>query len=179
MSKFGVNVARILLALGLLALVGCGSSRHEDLRAFMDSERMTAGTRNRIEPLPAFPPYVAVVYSSAGLRSPFLPPRNLVVKEFEGVETSAPNPNRPKEYLERFNIAELKMVGTLERDGQWWALIKDKLGSVHRVTIGNYIGRNYGKVSAVTDLGLELTEVVVDGQGGWIERPRNLSIGSN
>ena len=42
---------------------------------------------------------------------------------------------------------------------------------------GNYIGQNFGKITAVTESQLEIKELVQDGMGGWIERDAALSLG--
>ena len=143
----------------------------------MDQTKAQAQNAGRIEPLPAYPPYVATIYSSAGMRSPFDPPRQVVINELSGDAVSAPDLSRPKEFLERFNVTELTMVGSIEKDGVIWALIRDSSQSVHRVKVGNFIGRNYGLITEVRADSIDLIETVVNGQGGWIERPRGLSVG--
>ena len=171
------HTGMLLGLLVILSVAGCTASDNQDLAAFMDAERNKPATA--IEPLPEYPPYIAVIYSSAGLRSPFNPPISARENEFTGTKTQAPNKTRPREYLERFNVAELRMVGTIEQHGVRWALIADSAGSVHRVKAGNYVGRNYGRISDIRNTGIQLTEVVVDGQGGWIERPRSLNMATN
>ena len=164
----------LLLLSSFMVLQGCTDSGLSEVQAFMDEEKGKKGPR--IEPLPNARPYVASFYSSAGLKSPFDPPRDEANSDPQGNKVEAPDQNRVKEFLERFNIVELRMVGTMEQDGVRWALINDGTGSVHRVTAGNYLGRNHGLIDNVGTNGLELVEVVVDGRGGWIERPRSLSM---
>jgi len=166
----------LYLALAVLFLYGCSSSDNQDLVAYMEQTKIDASNQSRIDPLPAYPPYVAVVYSSAGFRSPFEPPRDVVVANVVGKITNAPDMARPKEFLERFNIAELSMVGTIEKEGVRWALVKDGGQSVHRVKTGNYIGQNYGLIRDIRPTGIDLIEIVVNGQGGWVERPRSLNM---
>lgn len=164
----------LLLLSSLMLLQGCADSGLSEVRTFMQEEQGKKGPR--IEPLPNARPYVASFYSSAGSKSPFDLPRDEANSDPQGNRVEAPDQNRVKEFLERFNIAELKMVGTMEQDGVRWALINDGTGSVHRVTAGNHLGRNHGIIDSVEASGLELVEVVVDGRGGWIERPRSLSM---
>lgn len=159
---------------GAFLLQGCVDRDISEVRQFMDEERNKKAPP--IEALPTYPPYVSSVYSAAGLKSPFDPPRAETGSDPQGAEVDPPDRSRVKEYLERFNIVELKMVGTIEQNGVRWALINDGTGSVHRVTSGNYLGRNYGVIDGVGVTGLELIEVVVDGRGGWIERPRSLGM---
>jgi type IV pilus assembly protein PilP len=41
---------------------------------------------------------------------------------------------------------------------------------------GNYLGRNFGKITAVNNVEVEVLETVPDGKGGWINRPRTLGM---
>ena len=66
-----------------------------------------------------------------------------------------PDFDRPKEYLERYELDTLSMVGTFSKDESYWALVRDPEGVIHRVPVGNYIGKNHGKVVRYTD-----TEVI-------------------
>ena len=166
---------RVLLSILFLVLVaGCSGGSNEDLVQFMEAERMKRG--GRIEPLPAFPPYESVVYSAAGLRSPFEVPQTIVMRQETGRPTSPPNPTRPQEFLERFNFAEINMVGSIYKDNVRWGLVTDASGAVHRVREGNYMGKNHGLITRVDETMIELMEKVPDGQGGWIERPRTLNM---
>ncbi len=178
MNIFG-PITKISMLLVMTMLVACTSNNNQDILAFMEQVRAESANRIRIDPLPAYPPYVAVVYQSAGQRSPFAPPREVVTSDISGTLTNAPDLARPKEFLERFNLAELNMVGSIQHSGVRWGLIKDGDGSVHRVREGNYLGRNYGLVTQVSESSLDLVETVVNGQGGWIERPRSMGMGEN
>jgi type IV pilus assembly protein PilP len=69
------------------------------------------------------------------------------------------------------------MVGTLERGGENWALIRDPVGGIHRVQVGNYLGRNHGKIVELTETYLAVVEIVTDGTSdGWVERPRTIEL---
>lgn len=167
---------RFLLLLPLLAtLGGCGGSDFEDLKAFMAQAK--ARPKGHIEPIPTFTPYKAFSYSATAMRSPFDKP--VAVKEITRLGTAVavkPDLNRPKEFLERFNLESLVMVGTLEQLGQLWILVDDGEGGVHRVRKGNYIGRNHGRILEATDTYLSVIEIVSNGGDGWVERPRTLKL---
>jgi type IV pilus assembly protein PilP len=47
---------------------------------------------------------------------------------------------------------------------------------VHRVRIGEYMGRNHGRIVAITENAIEIVELVPDGADGWLERPRTLAL---
>jgi type IV pilus assembly protein PilP len=67
------------------------------------------------------------------------------------------------------------MVGTLSNDAGTYALITGSDG-VHRVKIGDYLGTNHGKVVAISESQIDVVEIVTDGEGGWVERPRSLTL---
>ena len=95
--------------------------------------------------------------------------------------SSGPRPDlqRPREYLERFELDTLEMVGTFNKESSEWALIKDPDGTIHRVSVGNYIGMNHGKVSSITNDEVNLSEFISDGVGGWLVRDASIALGGN
>ncbi|SDK57335.1 pilus assembly protein PilP [Microbulbifer yueqingensis] len=162
--------------LGILLVTGCSlDGGHSDLRQKMaDVKRQPKG---QIDPIPVFTPYQPYVYSAAGERSPFSRPMLEADQRVVGRRLDvAPDQDRQKELLERFNFDALTMVGTLSRSGQLWALIDDGDGGIHRITVGNYVGKNHGKVVNATASQVDVLEIVPDGTGGWIERPRALTL---
>lgn len=166
---------RNILLLMMIALVGCGEAGHDDLIAFM--AEVKARPAGRIDPIPTFTPYKPFDYGATMLRGPFDKP--VVVQdliELLPVSAVAPDPNRTPEYLEQFNIESLQMVGTLEKDGQLWALIDDGQGNVHYVKETNYLGKNHGRIVAATQTYIQVVEIVPNGSGGWVERPRTLEL---
>jgi type IV pilus assembly protein PilP len=68
------------------------------------------------------------------------------------------------------------MVGTLEQIGATWGLVKTKEGTVHKVKRGNYMGQNHGRIMLISEDRIELTEIVQDGSGGYIERQASLAL---
>ncbi len=87
-----------------------------------------------------------------------------------------PDVRRNREYLEQFALDSLKMVGTLNIGGKNYGLVQSKDGLVHRVLPGNYIGQNDGRVGSVTPAKINVTEIVPDGLGGYMERPAALPL---
>ncbi len=165
------RVARALpvLVLGLL-LNACGSDKMTDLHTFVAQEKVRQ--KGAIEPLPAIKPYETFAYDANGLRDPFEPMdfgQSMLAASGSGGGL-APDLNRPKEELEGYPLDSLRMVGTLQRGGVMEALVKTQDGTVHRVKTGNYLGQNNGKITLVTEDKVELTEIVSDGAGGWLER---------
>jgi len=166
----------ILIAISSLLLSACGSKDFSDLDAFMASKRDRPG--GVIAPIPTFKAYEAFSYSATTLRSPFDRPVEVrEIAQLQAISAVKPDENRPKEFLEQFTFDSLRMVGTLERDGVSWTLISDPEGGVHRVTLGNYLGRHHGKIVEMTDTYVGVVEIVSDGnKDGWVERPRTIKL---
>lgn len=160
------------------ALAGCTQgSDYSDLDRFMEETR--AKPRGHVEPLPEFQAYEAFTYSAADRRAPFEAPVDVQLTMLDDSPQSdvEPDLDRPKEVLENYGLTELDMVGTLtSAGGNLFALIKDADGGIHRVRNGNYMGTNYGRIVGISETRVELLEIVPNGQGGWVERPRSLSL---
>ncbi|HHJ17034.1 MAG TPA: pilus assembly protein PilP [Gammaproteobacteria bacterium] len=167
-------VPLLLLAVGLS---GCSNNNTEDLRSYV--EDVKSRQHARIEPLPEFAPYETHLYEAYGDRDPFTPPVSSAPKSQVAHATgSGPSPdfNRSRETLEAEPLDSLRMVGTLERRGNAWALVRMSDSSIHRVKPGNYLGQNHGKIVQITESEVQLTEIVPDGLGGWMERQAALAL---
>ncbi|SDT90813.1 pilus assembly protein PilP [Halopseudomonas salegens] len=168
-----LHMAPLALLLSV-TLSGCGGNEFNDLQVFMDETR--ARPSGDIEPLPRFSPYEAFTYSATSMRSPFQPPVRIdLTQRQRGNDDVRPDEDRVRQFLEGFNIEGFDMVGTLSNEDGMQALIRGA-GSVHRVTIGDYLGRNHGRITSIDEGRVEVVEIVPDGEGGWLERPRTLSL---
>ena len=160
-----------------VALAGCdGGDQFADIRAFM--AEVEQKPRGQIAPLPEFESYQAFTYGAANQRSPFeppiiVPPKTAEQKRNVGVK---PPQNHVKQYLERFTLSALAMVGTLQKDNSTFALIEDSQGGVHRVQVGDYMGDQWGQIESIEDARIDVTEIVSDGAGGWLRRPRTVEL---
>lgn len=174
-----ITGVRVVMAAVLFAsITACSDSGFSDLNEYVASVK--ARPAARIPPLPEFKTYETFAYSAEELRDPFV----LLQDEAEMVQatapaTSGPKPdeNRNRETLEGYPLDTLRFVGQLEKENEKWAIVTSPDSLVHRVKVGNYMGQNYGKITAVTESQLEITELVSDGMGGWIERKAALSLG--
>ncbi len=161
--------------LALLTLSGCGGSNDfADLQRYMDEVR--SRPKGSIEPLPPFVPYEAFTYSASALRHPFQPPVKVdLAQRQKGNKDIKPDESRVRQFLEGFNIENFVMVGTLSnRDGRYALVLGG--GGVHRVKVGDYLGRNHGRIVDISEASVDVLEIVPDGDGGWLERPRSLNL---
>lgn len=175
------NTAAVKLALtvclGGLLLGGCVSRDMSDLEAY--AQEVLARPGGRIEPLPEIKPYEAYAYQSgnAGARNPFKrfyekQPDQVAEAQESGLTEEMEHElrHRNREELEQFELDSLAMVGTLENGSNEWAIVRDPDGVVHRVKVGNYMGRNVGKITNIYEDKIELREIIKDGIGRWQER---------
>lgn len=166
------TAVRSLTSIGLLVLISACASEQGDLQAYI------AETKGRppapIEPIPPIQVSDEFEYREDGLRDPFLgakPDRTA-----NDSDTPKPDPDRRKQPLERYPLDTLKMVGNLVRQGKNWALVQDPEGIVHRVSPGDYLGQNDGRVSLIKEDEIQLDELLADGAGGWIQREAQISL---
>ena len=151
-----------LACAAVIGLAGC-SSADSDLQQFIHQTEQQPG--GHVEPLPEIKPYETFVYDDQNLRSPFVP------SQASGFNAVRPDAKRPREFLEQFSLDTLRMVGTLRLGGAMYGLVQTKDGIVHRVTVGNYLGQNDGRITDISPSKTDLTEIVPDGLGGYMKRP--------
>jgi len=165
----------ILVVFLACSLLACSVEvEHKDLIEFMaETKKRPSG---EIPDLPPFVPYQPFAYAASTLRSPFEKPVPIDESAIKGGRTVVPDLTRAPEFLEGFNITSLKMVGSVTLAGTVWALIDTSEGGVVRVRVGNYMGKNYGKIVSVTTSQIEVMEIVSNGVGGWVENPRIIKL---
>jgi len=158
--------------------VSCADKDFADLDAFVENKMSVP--INNIKPLPAARRYKAFAYRATQVRSPFsLPPDPNGVSRQPPILSDPPDESRRREFLEQFPLESLSMVGSLNRLGKVWCLVRDPLGGVHRISNGSFVGLNHGKVVSARETTMKVIEIVTDGTDhGWIERPRSLHLNS-
>ncbi len=163
------------MSLLVLNLAACSGS-DEELQAWMEQQR------HEVQPSvkPLSPPQKFNPQAYAGMDSvePFSP------QKFTGVlkqEARQPNSavaaelNRRKEPLEAFPLDSMTMVGSVNRKGVPFALLKVE-NLLYQVKVGEYLGVNYGKITKISETEITLREIVQDAAGEWIERPTTLQL---
>lgn len=182
LNKLPYRGCRALLA-GLVISMASGCIWVEDtgdLARFVTD--VQAKPKGKIEPLPTFEPYHSFVYQGASLRDPFIPLIRVVSTlanfELDDSDGLQPDQDRPRSYLEQFAVDQLSMVGTIGKadDDFFWALVLDNNKEIHRVKIGDYVGLDFGRVVAVSDQQLDMLEIISNGRGGWMQRPRIIEL---
>lgn len=163
----------ILIIASLLTLSGCVNNEMTDLQAYVQTTK--ANHKGKVAPLPEFKTHPPYAYDAQEIRDPFKPVVDIEV--FSGpYRGPRPDENRPREPLEEYSLDSLRMVGTLAQKESEWILVKDPDGLLHRVSIGHYMGKNYGKVISISEEEVLLLELTSDKKGGWEERDASIAL---
>jgi type IV pilus assembly protein PilP len=148
----------------LLAALAPNAWAEESLDAYV--ARIKQRPAGKIEPFPSFKIPAPHTYQSQEQRNPF---RSSSSGQFK------PNLERAKQPLEGFALDALRMVGSLKRDKNRWALVATPDNKIHPIKIGDYVGLNYGKVVEINNKEIKIIETV-NTHAGWEKRPASLVI---
>lgn len=158
-------------------LAGCGNEGFSDLEQYI--KEVKDRPKSTIEPLPEIKPVEPFVFKPEGLRDPFKPigeseeEENAQIAIGNGIK---PDLSRRKEELEAFPLDSLRLVGSVVMNSKLWGLIKASDKTIHRVQVGNHMGKNYGKIIRIQTDKIELMEIVPDKPGAWREQQTTLAL---
>jgi len=150
-------------------LSGCFDDT-DSIRSYITT--VQANTTTRIGPMPEVPVFHHFDYQAQNMRSPFdLPKPEAIQEKMQQMSGClSPDPRRRKQPLEKFAISDLTMRGTLGELGITWGLVEASDNTLHRVAVGSYVGLYNGKITAVSQQNVAVTELIPDGAGCWTER---------
>lgn len=173
-------IARIgkFVTLGALPfmLLACGTGEPEDIKQWMqESSRNLVG---RVPPLPQLKPFPLVAYEGNAFSDPFAPER--LLPERRAGSGKQPDLDRPREPLEEYPLEALTYVGLVRKKqgGIAYGLVKAG-NAIHPVRVGNHLGQNFGRITAIEENQIRLVEIVQDPTGqtnDWIEREAVLEL---
>ncbi|MFZ4503910.1 MAG: pilus assembly protein PilP [Methylovulum sp.] len=174
--KIGAGVACVVVLISWLSSVVTNDPDFSDLTAYI--QQVKSRPKGKIEHLPSVKTIDPFIFNPKASRDPFKPFQQYSVDNKNEAVSSGlrPDMHRKKEALEAFPVDTLKMVGTVKRSNSLWALIKANDNTIYRVTIGNYMGRNYGKIINISANLIEIKELVSDKQVGWREQSVQLAL---
>ena len=169
-----VRVACLALVLPLV-LSACGGEQDE-LQTWMDHERQTV--KPNVQPLSAPQKFNPEAYAGLDGIEPFSTQKLTGALKQEAQQPNsvvAAELNRRKEPLEAYPLDSMSMVGSVQKQGRPYALLRvDSL--LYQVKAGDYLGQNYGKILKITETEISLREIVQDAAGEWVERPTTLQL---
>ena len=159
-------------------LASCGSDQDE-LQQWMEQQKREA--RPSVEPLSPPKKFNPQPYAALGSVDPISTQKLTVALKQEARQPNsllAQEINRRKEPLEAYPVDSMSMVGSVNRNGQPYALLKvDNL--LYQVKQGDYLGQNYGKITKISETNIAYREIVQDAAGEWIERNSALQLQEN
>lgn len=167
-----ININKCFILLPIIILTGCNSVENtKDLKTQIEAKKVNVV--GQVEPLPKFKENDLYSYQNINQKSPFqvtmISKKKPVQNNFTEIQ---PDENRIKEPLENYDIDKFKMVGTIRKGTQDLEAIMDNgIGTYSFVKVGNYIGKNNGKIVKITIDSIELIEIVPNGSYRWLERP--------
>jgi Tfp pilus assembly protein PilO len=80
-----------------------------------------------------------------------------------------------RQYLETLPLDQFEMIGSLARGSARFALLQ-VAGVVHRLQLGDRLGRDQGQVVGIEEQQIEVAEQVFVVGKGWVERRRTLRL---
>ena len=156
-------------------LAAC-SAEHDELRAWMEQQRREA--KPNVPPLQPPKRFDPQPYAAAQAVDPYSTQKLTVALKQEARQPNSllsAEMNRRKEPLESYPLDSMNMVGSVNKQGQPFALLRvDNL--LYQVKVGDYLGQNYGRITRISETDITLREIVQDAAGEWIERPAALQL---
>ncbi len=163
----------VIATLACLGLAACGGEQFSDLKQFVkDSDTLP---HSLIPALPDVKPYEPFAYDAYDLADPFKP-RKIEPPKKAANGGLQPDLARRREPLESYPLENLRMVGTLQQGKTNYALVKSPDNNLFRVKPGNYIGQNFGLITAISESTIKLKEIVQNVAGDWAERESTLML---
>jgi type IV pilus assembly protein PilP len=164
------------LLLSCAALMAACSPEHDELREWMEQQRREA--KPNVPPLQAPKKFDPEPYGVAQGVEPFSTQKLSVALKQEARQPNsllAAELNRRKEPLEAYPLDSMSMVGSVNKEGRPFALLRvDNL--LYQVKVGDHLGQNYGLITKIAETEIVLRELVMDASGEMIERPATLQL---
>jgi type IV pilus assembly protein PilP len=162
-----------LLFLFPLLLLGCAAEEHQDLREWMREE--AKGMKGKVTALPEITAFPVVAYEAETLTPPFASGKIVTMESV--ADKTAPDRSRAQQPLEIFPLEDLKVVGIIMKGTVPYALIQTPPPNKPKhVRVGEYMGRSFGKITAITRDSVTVLESVKDANGAWVAQEKVLMV---
>lgn len=164
------------LALAIMLLGATSGCADRVSVAEAEMQKIRELRANPIEPPPTPKVIEDYDYAANGVRSPFVPQSLLDLQsKIANTPSVRPDENRIKHELEEFELSELIYRGkVIAPNGQEYALVQARDGVVRNVQVGDYMGKNHGRIVEITPTQINLIEIVEDTKLGYVEKSANL-----
>jgi type IV pilus assembly protein PilP len=163
------------MAFTLLAVIGCSTAEHEDLKGWMNDQ--AKGMKGKVPPLPEIKPFPVVSYEAEKALSPFSSSKVLNAEMVR--DQATPTSDRPREPLENFPIDELQLTGIVfdSKKNSFKAIVQTpQPNKPLAISVGAFLGKDFGKVIAIDHCKVSIEETVKDTNGVWTPRPHIMKL---
>ncbi len=162
-----ISIAKVLGVVAVTVSLGACTKPFSEVQSYVDTTlKISPPMLEAIPPIKIFP---IREYPIGGLRDPFATDSQLLTEEkqaqIDADDPDCPDLTRIPEELEGYPLDALDMVGTMGQGTNYYGLVKDPEGLVHRVQVNNYMGQSYGQILSIAEDKIELEERVKDGSG--------------
>lgn len=170
MVVYNLLFKRLLIVVFIGLLAACTPEEGDDLDQFIATAANNMS--KTVPPLPEVLPYTPLQYNVDGvLDDPFRARKAVAGGSLQ------PNTDRPREPLEAFPLESLAYVGSMSKRSAKYALIKTPEEALQQVRVGNYLGPNFGLITAINESAINIREVVQDdATGDWVERDASINL---
>ena len=120
-----------------------------------------------------------VSYSYANKRDPF---ESLIIETAGGEGGAVVDPSRmcdadrPRQFMEGFDLFSFKLVGMVNANKIYYALVEAPNGNGYTLKTGMYIGRRCGKITGITANRIEVSEKYPNPRGGFVVKETELKL---
>lgn len=164
------SISQSLVAVGASLVLTACSGEQQELPEW--TARQREEVKSSVQPIMPPKKFNPQAYLMADAVEPFSKQKLTVAIKQEARQPSsllAAEVNRRPEPLESYPLDSVTMVGSLMKQDMPFALLRvDKL--LYQVKLGDYLGRNYGKIVKISETEMSIREVVQDASGEWTER---------
>ena len=171
-----MNARRLGALIAAACVLAACSAEQEELQQWMDQQRREV--KPNVPPLQPPKKFDPEPYAQAQRVEPFSNQKLTVALKQEARQPNSllsAQLNRRKEPLEAYPLDSMSMVGSVNKQGQPFALLRvDNL--LYQVKVGDYLGQNYGRITQIAETEIAVREIVQDAAGEWIERPATLQL---
>lgn len=161
----------------IIFLTACGSDNNKNLSKLIADARLNS--YSNAEKIKTLDEYKTFSYNSFDKKDPF--EKYIDEKKIKKRKNSIkPNLDREKEYLEKFELSELKLTGIMKQPkNEFVAVFYDGFKN-NLIKVNNHIGKNYGKIIKIEKNKVHLEEIYKeDGINLWIKKETILELNSD
>lgn len=165
---------KIGLGFSALGLIGCSDPLNQDIEDFIRQTHVNAAVSATM--LPPAPDFIPLEFVDTARRDPFVLSEAATSTLPEANNCWQPTAGTVDHLFVQHELEALHFKGVIGDKHEYWALMQTPDKFVHRVQVGQILGRNFGRVEDINDKEIAITEYLPDGLGCWEHRQVKLAL---